>query len=138
MHAAHDINCRYVTLWMKVALEGLGQTTTNQLDPTNGQVDTNSLRTGSTVRRISRNFDGLATSVASKDPNLNTDQLLSAIDAAQQNPGKAEFQAADDALVGLWHPFGCMKKSCSISLVTSSCHRLSTGCHSLLRFPYHD
>jgi len=90
----------YVTLWMKVVLEGLGQTKANQL--ANGQVDTNSLQTGSTVRRISRNFDGLATSVASKDPNLNTDQLLSAIDAAaQQNPGEAELQAADNALVGL-------------------------------------
>ena len=99
----------YVTLWMKVVLEGLGETKAKQLTmgqqsttiDDNGIPDTNSLRTGSTVRRISRNFDGLATSVASKDPNLNTDQLLSAIDAAQQNPGEAELQAADNALVGL-------------------------------------
>ena len=75
---------------MKVVLEGLGQTKAKQF--ANGQVDTNSLRTGFIVRRISSNFDGLATSVASKDPNLNTDQLLSAIDAAQQNPGAFNFE----------------------------------------------
>ena len=97
---------------MKVAFEGLGKTTANQLDPANGQVDSNSQQTGSTARRISRNFDELATSVASKDPNLKTAQLLSAIDAAQQNPGEAEFQAADNALVG----HHCIHKKKAISL----------------------